>query len=175
MKKILLTIAVLGGIAFSSFAQTTTTTTTAASPATGGAKFSIGAEAGLPLGDVSNGYSTVIGGSLKVELPTGTNTFFTFSAGYNSFLIKSEFKEFASSAGFVPVKAGLKYYADGNFFLEGQAGIVFSTESGGGHAFVYSPGIGYTFNGGPEVGVRYEAWTNDGTVSQLSLRLALRF
>ncbi|HTE01206.1 MAG TPA: hypothetical protein VK668_18095 [Mucilaginibacter sp.] len=177
MKRILFTLAVIGATALSSTAQTTTTTTTAASPATGGAKFSIGAEAGLPLGDASEVFSTVIGGSLKLELPTGTNTFFTLSAGYSAYLTKSEFKDLGApgSTGFVPIKAGIKYYSDGNFFLEGQAGIVFSTESGGGHLFVYSPGIGYSFIGGFEVGVRYEAWTNNGTTGQVGLRLGYRF
>jgi len=176
MKKLLLTLAAAFGIALSGLAQTTAPTTTA-SPASGGSKFSIGVEGGLPVGDVSDGYSTVIGGSIKYEAPTSSRTYFTLSAGYNAFLLKSEFKGIGipSSSGFVPVKAGLKYYSEGNFFIEGQLGIVFSTESGGGHAFIYSPGIGYSFNGGFEAGVRYEAWVNDGTVGQMSLRLAYRF
>lgn len=170
MKKILFTLMVFGTAVSGGFAQTTTT-----SSASGGGKLNIGFEAGLPLGDVSNAYNKVIGGSIKYEAPTGKNTFFTLSAGYNSFLVKSEFKDFAGSSGFVPIKAGIKYYSDGNFFLEGQAGVVFSTEGGGGHAFVYSPGIGYSFTGGFEAGVRYEGWVNDGTVSQLGLRLGYRF
>ena len=62
------------------------------------------------------------------------------------------------------------------FFLEGQLGVVFSTESGGGSAFAYAPGIGYTFDGGFEAGVRYEGWPKDGfTTSQIGFRLAYRF
>ena len=172
MKKILLTLAVIGVAAFSSVAQTTT----APAPANGGSKLNIGIEGGLPLGDASNGYTVIIGGSIKYEVPTGKNTFFTVSAGYNSFLANNELKEFGlGSEGFIPVKAGLKYYSDEGFFIEGQLGVVFSTESGGGHAFAYSPGIGYTLKGGFEVGFRYEGWVNDGTVSQLGLRLGYRF
>ena len=176
MKKLLLTLTAACGIALSSLAQTAAPVA-AASPTSGGSKFSIGAEGGLPVGAASDGYSTVIGGSIKYEAPTSSRTYFTLSAGYNAFLLKSEFKGIGipSSSGFVPVKAGLKYYSEGNFFIEGQLGIVFSTESGGGHAFIYSPGVGYSFNGGFEAGVRYEAWVNDGTVGQMSLRLAYRF
>jgi hypothetical protein len=176
MKKLLLTLAAVCGIAFGSLAQTTAASTPAYSVTTG-TKFSVGAEAGLPVGQASDGYSTVLGGSVKLELPTSSRTYFTLSAGYSAFLLKSEFKGIGipSSSGFVPIKAGLKYYSEGNFFIEGQLGIVFSTESGGGHAFIYSPGIGYSFNNGFEAGVRYEAWVNDGTVGQMSLRLAYRF
>jgi hypothetical protein len=173
MKKLFLTFATLGAIAFSSFAQTTTKP----SPFDAVARFSIGAEAGLPVGEVSSGFSAVVGGSIKCEIPTIPRAFLTISAGYNAFMTKKELKDFGapSSANFVPIKAGAKYYTEGNFFIEGQAGIVFSTESGGGHAFVFSPGLGYTFNGGFEAGFRYEGWVNEGTTSQLGLRLAYRF
>ena len=175
MKKLLLTLAIAGGITLSGFAQSTTTTTSA--PSNSGGKFSIGAEAGLPVGDISEVYSVVIGGSIKYELPVAKQTYFTISAGYNAFLLKSEFKELgiSSTANFIPIKAGIKYYSSENFFLEGQLGAVFNTEQGGGHAFVWAPGIGYTFAGGFEAGFRYEGWTNGSTTGQLGLRLAYRF
>jgi hypothetical protein len=174
MKKLLFTLIILGGITACCFGQEVSTAPP--KPSNDGVKFNIGAEAGLPLGEISNIYSFVIGGSVKVEIPTFNRTYLTLSAGYNSWMVKSDLKDlFGSSTGFVPLKAGIKYYADSNFFLEGQAGIVFSTETDGGHAFVFSPGIGYTFNGGFEAGLRYEGWNNEGTTSQLGLRLAYRF
>ena len=174
MKRLLLAITLLGVTALSSFAQSSSP---ASSSPKAAAKFSIGLEGGLPVGDASNAYNAVIGGSVKYELPTAPNAFFTISAGYNAFLLKGELKGLGipSTAGFIPLKAGIKYYSEGGFFLEGQLGIVFSTESGGGHAFVYAPGIGYSFSGGFEAGVRYEGWSNGGTTSQVGLRLAVRF
>jgi hypothetical protein len=173
MKKILFALAVLGGTALSSIAQTASTSS---SPKTEGGKFSIGLEGGLPVGDVSNGFNAVVGGSLKYEFPTATNTYFTISGGYSAFLTKAVLKNLGaqSSVGFVPLKAGIKGYVSDGVFLEGQLGVVFSTENNGGHAFVYSPGLGYTFSGGFEAGVRYEGWANNGTVSQVALRLAYR-
>lgn len=173
MKTQLFTLLLVSGIAASSFASTKTDSLSSARK---GTKISIGAEAGVPIGQASDGYNLVLGGSLKLERPTTSSTYFTLSAGYNAFFLKSEFKGFdiPSTSGFVPVKAGLKCYTD-NFFFEAQAGIVFSTESGGGHAFAWSPGIGYSFNGGFEASARYEGWTNGSTTGQISLRVAYRF
>ena len=173
MKKQLFTLLLVAGIAVSGFAQSKSDSLSSARK---GTKVSIGAEVGVPVGDASTGYNLVLGGSAKLELPTSPSTYFTLSAGYNAFFLKSIFKGpgITSTSGFVPVKAGLKCYTD-NFFFEAQAGIVWATKSGGGHAFAWSPGIGYSFNNGFEAGARYEGWTNDGTVGQISLRLAYRF
>ncbi|WP_428330198.1 outer membrane beta-barrel protein [Mucilaginibacter sp.] len=168
MKKFLLALAVLGATAISSFAQTTS----------GTGKFSIGVDAALPLGTASDVYSSGFGISLKYEVPIAINTDVTFSGGYEAFIVKSDVKNAfgtKSSYGFVPIKAGLKYYFNQGFFGEAQLGAAFSTESGGGTAFAYSPGIGYTFTSGFEAGVRYEGWSKDGTFDQVALRLAYRF
>ncbi|MEO3404387.1 outer membrane beta-barrel protein [Mucilaginibacter sp. CAU 1740] len=168
MKKLLLCLAFLGFTAIAANAQ---------SAKSDGGKFSIGVDAGLPVGDSHKVSNFAIGGSLKYDHPIADQLFLTGSAGYTRFLYKSEIKDFIgkSGAGFIPVKAGLKYYFDDAFFAEGQLGAVFSTESGGGTGFAYAPGIGYSFAGGLEAGVRYEGWSKDGTTSQVALRVAFRF
>jgi len=170
MKKLLFVLSVFGATTFSGFAQTATSSKA-------NAKFSIGIDGALPTGSASNFYSAGIGGSIKYEVPTAQNTFFTISGGYESFLYKSIYKVpgYRSSDGFVPIKAGIKYYTDGGLFLEAQAGISIYTGTGSFTSFAYSPGVGYSFNGGLEVGVRYEAWVKDGTFGQAALRLAFRF
>jgi hypothetical protein len=169
MKRLIFTLAMIGTTVIS-FAQTTTTTTK------GGGKFSIGAEIGIPTGNANDVYNLVIGGSLKYEYPVAATTFITLSAGYNSFQPNSPFKDLGlGAAGFIPVKAGLKYYFSEGFFGEGQLGAAFSTQSGGGTAFAYAPGVGYTLKNGLEAGVRYEAWSHDGTIGQAGLRIAYRF
>ena len=170
MKKLLLSIVVSGIATLSSYAQTESSSST---KETG--KFSIGAEAGLPVGDASTLFSVVLGGSVKYEIPTAKHTYFTISVGYNNFVLKSEFSVLGPSSGVIPLKAGLKYYAADGFFLEGQAGVAIATASGGGSSFVYAAGLGYTFSS-LEVGVRYEGWPKDGaTTSQIGFRLAYRF
>jgi len=161
----------LAGTALNSVAQTR--------PASGQSnvgQISIGLDAGLPVGDASTVFGSVIGGSLKFEQPIATNAYFTISAGYSAYLTKSRFKDVGlqSSFGFIPLKAGFKYYTEPGLFVEGQLGVVFSTESGGSSAFVYSPGVGYTFASGFELGIRYEAWSKNGTTGQAALRVSVR-
>jgi len=161
MKKFLLALVVLSGVAFSGFAQKAAEKTS---------KFSIGVDAGIPVGNARNVYNLGIGGSLKYDMSLSKEAAFTVSAGYTSLMVKG-----GGSLGYVPLKAGLKYYFADSFYGEGQLGAAFSTSSGGGTSFVYAPGIGYNFGGGVDLGVRYEAWSHNGTISQVAARLALSF
>jgi hypothetical protein len=140
--------------------------------------FNAGIETGLPVGSVSKGYNLVIGASFKYEYPVSQNVYVTASAGYNAFLTKTELKRagLKSLYSFVPLKAGLKYYIQDGLFAEGQLGMVFSINSGGGLVFAYSPGAGYSFDNGFEAGLRYEGWPKNGiTTSQIGLRLGYQF
>lgn len=169
MKKTLITLVILVGAAFSSFAQSSNN----------GGKFSIGLEAGLPIADFNRSHNFAIGGSVKYDQPIAAGTFVTLSAGYSTFRGKEGIRSF----GFVPLKAGIKYFFVEGFFGEAQIGAAFSTQGGagggnaigGGTAIAYAPGFGYSFNSNIELGVRYEAWYKDGTISQIGLRLAYKF
>lgn len=171
MKKFLLALVLLSGAAFSSFAQSSSET----------GKFSIGVEAGIPVGDIKNATNFVIGGSLKYDHPIAEGTFVTLSAGYNKFLAKGEAKDAGYSFYGIPVKAGLKYFFAEGFYGEAQLGAAFTKSkieglgSESATAFAYSPGIGYVFGGGVDLGVRYEAWSKNGTVGQIAARLAFSF
>lgn len=170
MKKVLLLCTVLCGLSISSFAQSTKE----------GGKFSIGVEAGLPVGDASNASNFTIGGSLKYDHPIAENTFITGSAGYTKFLYKSEVKADGNSFYAIPVKVGVKYFFAESFYGEAQLGAAFLQEkfqglSANTTAFAYSPGIGYAFGGGVDLGVRYEGWSKNGTIGQVAARLAYSF
>lgn len=161
MKKLLLLLVIVAGAAFTASAQSDK------------ARFSIGFDGGVPVGDAKNFYSVVLGGSLKYEMPIASSTMFTLSGGYSSFKVKDDLG--GGSNGFVPLKAGIKYFFNEGFYGEGQLGAVFSTESGGGTAFAYAPGIGYALEGGFDIGVRYEGWSHNGTISQVAIRVAYSF
>ncbi len=163
MKKVLLAAILVVGVAVSSFAQK------------GGSQFSVGLEAGLPVGNASNAYTVAIGGSLKYEAPIATGTHFTLTAGYTSFQGKTIAGIKIPAAGFIPVKAGIKYFLADAFYGEAQVGAAFGTKSGSGTAFAYSPGVGYKFSDVIDLGVRYEAWSNNGTVGQIGARLGFTF
>ena len=169
MKKILLLLVVLCAVAFNTFAQM--------SKSDNVGKFSIGIDPGLPVGSASDAYTFGLGIDLKYDIPVATSTFFNVSAGYTALFTKSALKDLGakSTYGFVPVKVGIKYYVDDAFFVEGQIGATFSTESGGGTAFAYAPGVGYKFSDAVEGGIRYEGWSHDGSLSQIALRIAFSF
>ncbi len=162
----------LGGITFSSFAQKASV-----------GKFSIGLELGKTTGSYSKITDITYGGSLKYNHPIANNTFFTASAGYTYLPYNNDYKigvlgfgVDASGEGFVPLKVGVKYFFNSAIYGEGQIGAAISTNSGGGTAFAYAPGIGVEFGGGADIGVRYEGWSKgNNTISQLALRLAYSF
>lgn len=162
MKKVLLAAILVVGTAVSTFAQK-------------GSNFSVGLEAGLPVGNASKAYTVAIGGSLKYEAPIATGTHFTLTAGYTSFQGKTVAGIKIPAAGFIPVKAGIKYFLADSFYGEAQVGAAFSTQKNGGTAFAYSPGVGYKFSDVIDLGVRYEAWSNNGTVGQIGARLGFTF
>ncbi len=185
MKKILFTLAAVCGTVWGSFAQTSasgTTSTTPSSPADH-AQFSFGLEGGVTLNHVRGNSTAIWGASVKYELPIATKTLFTISAGYTYLPYTSFEKGFlkaegnnSTGASFVPVKVGIKYYVSHGFFVEGQAGVAFAIKGPNYKtSFAWSPGVGYTFGNGIEVGARFESWSNSGALNQANLRLAYRF
>lgn len=189
MKKILILILLPFGPAFTCMAQN-------ARPV---GKFSIGLDYGIPMSNYDSYYGTGlykygIGGSLKFDIPTSSPNFYvTLSGGICTF--KTTDKTAAlintlylgrgpTSEDFAPLKVGIKYYFSKRLYGEAQAGGVIHTGprvefiSAGDASFAYSPGIGYSFDDGIEIGARYEVWKIGGTVgnmSQLGIRVAYAF
>jgi hypothetical protein len=170
MKRFIITIAVLTIGAFAGFAQKTEK-----------AKFSIGVDAGVIVGSVSDVASMAIGASAKYNLPVCTKNFITLAAGYSYLPYTNDLKvdltgyQASQSGGesYVPLKAGFKHFFNDVFYGEGQVGASISTQ-GGGVAFAYAPGVGLNFSA-VDLGVRYEAWTKTNTISQVAMRLAYSF
>ena len=178
--------------AFSAKAQTTTPSTTSTTTA-GGVRFSIGVDAGIPTGKLSDSYNWNIGGSVQADIPVANNLFVTVNAGYNSIQGKSNIDGSGFSATniqLLPVKAGLKYFPIGNFYVQAEAGAAFALNKSDEDfnktaAFVYAPQVGYQFKlGGKnyiDAGVRYEASTkfnsnvDDSKVNFFGLRVAYGF
>lgn len=172
MRKIISTVALLGGIFINAFAQKTDP-----------GKFSLGLEAGLPVGSARNISTFTIGGSLKYGFAVATNTSLTVSGGYIYFPYRGDvtsavlgYAKTNSGEGYIPLKAGVKYYFCDLFYGEAQLGATLSAVSGGGTWFAYAPGIGYRFDTHADLGFRYEGWAQSGyTKSQIAMRLAYSF
>jgi hypothetical protein len=81
------------------------------------------------------------------------------------------------AAGFIPLKAGLKYYFNKGVYAEGEAGTAIETNYGKQSSFAFSIGPGFIVPAGDKNGVdislRYEDWANQ--LRQTAIRIAYRF
>jgi hypothetical protein len=141
-------------------------------------RFSLGLEAGLPVGENGKPYSSVLGGSLQYEFQPSSDMGITFNAGYLNWALKSEYKTpyGPNSVGFVPLLAGVKYYMSPGAFLHAQFGAAVGTAKGQGTSFAYTPGIGFRLSPNLDAEIKYMGISNSGgTLSDVGARLAYNF
>jgi len=191
--KISALVIAFAGFALGAKAQTTPSASTK-STTSNGVIFSVGVDAGLPTGNLSNGYNWNIGGSVQADIPVVPQTLFvTVNAGYNSLQGKSNAYGTdltATNIQLLPVKAGLKFFPVNHFYIQGEAGAAFALNKSdlgfdNSAAFIYAPQIGYQFPVGGssfiDAGVRYEGSTkfnsavDNSQVNFVALRLAYAF
>jgi hypothetical protein len=92
-------------------------------------QISLGADLGLPIGDLGKEYTFLVGPTAGFELPIGDKLALTLHVSYLLPQAKSDFKEVLSSASLIPAQLGLKY-----FFQESQKGLYGHAQAGI-HAF----------------------------------------
>jgi hypothetical protein len=144
--------------------------------------FNLGAglRASLPIGDFSDSHSFGLGAELQGEYGFAENFSGVFTTGYSSFFGKKydiggmEFK--ADAVGYIPILAGVRYYAAPSFFIGGQLGYGLLTGNGDSEgAFNYQPQIGYN-SGSFQVALNYNALSKEGsTISHLGLAAIFLF
>ncbi len=187
MKKLILLVVLSIAFVFSSSAQSQNIS-----------RFNIGFNGALALNNMNAIFDGGIGGSVKYEFhykKIKPRLYFTAESGYETFFVKQKLQMayVPSTTSYIPIKGGLKYFIVSRLYAEFQAGTVLYTQHGGGSAFDYSPGIGFSFKSGFEIGVRYEEWyqtpekhlkddygitgsfKDPGNFGQLALRIAERF
>lgn len=165
--KITALVLALAGFTLGAKAQTNPTSTKST-----GIRYSIGVDAGIPTGKLSDGYNWNLGGSIQAEAPIAKQLFVTLNAGYNNIFGKDitvgATTVKPTNIQLLPVKAGLKYFVVDKFYVQGEAGAAFvlnKTKIGADNsaAFIYAPQIGYQFplSGSSflDAGVRYEGST----------------
>ena len=136
--------------------------------------FSIGLEAGVPVGEFGKPYSHVLGGSLQYEYKPDTDFGLTFNAGYLSYSIKKSFG--SGTVGFIPALAGVKYYFAPTIFAHAQLGAAIGTDKGQGTSFAYSPGIGINITPKADIELKYTGISNKaGTLPAVGARVAFTF
>lgn len=148
-----------------------TTTVNAQSGDSKAWRLGVGLNAGIP---TTKAYSFAIGGDLRLQKDFSSNISGLLSAGYTNFSVKDSYG--GGSTGMIPVKAGAKVFFAENTYFSGELGAGFSTEDGGETAFLWAPGIGYGFDNGLDLGLRYEgAEFKGGSIGQVALRIAYGF
>ncbi|HWD88645.1 MAG TPA: hypothetical protein VG367_11005 [Mucilaginibacter sp.] len=182
------------GLAYGANAQSNPTSGTKTSTSSNGVILSVGVDAGIPTGNLSNAYDWSLGGSVQADIPVIRHQLFvTVNAGYNNFFGKSNFDNTGvdvTNIQLLPVKAGLKFYPVSHFYIQGEAGAAFALNKSDlnfdkSAAFLYAPQIGYQFPlGGKsylDAGVRWEGTTkfnsniDNSTVNFFGLRVAYAF
>lgn len=153
-------------------------------------RLSFGFEFGEPLGQASDIYGTVFGGSVKLEVPVAPKFFVTLTGGFTEYAVKLDYRGSLLNlkpAGFVPVELGGRYYFSRLIYVEGDLGASFNTSSyfpTSKTGFVYAPVIGLSaptskHKNNIDIDLRYEARSDNngsiGTMSQLAVRLAYKF
>lgn len=152
-----------------------------------GIRLSVGADAGLPVGNLSNAYSWSLGGSIQADFPIiREQLYYTVNAGFNN--VFADKNNGGADLQLIPVKAGLKYFPIKNFYIQGEAGATFVTNKTDlgftkSTTFVYAPQIGYVFNVGGknsiDAGFRYENnskfYDTGSSNGMLGLRVAYSF
>ena len=144
-------------------------------------KFSVGVEAGLPLGDLKEGSSFGIGGSAMGEYSAAESLGLTLSAGYLTFSGKTVESVKGPSLNLIPVLVGAKYHFNEKIYGHAQLGMTFASVkfegvSASTSAFTYAPTIGFTPSENIDIALKYQAYTKNSTsTSFLGLRVAYVF
>jgi hypothetical protein len=137
-------------------------------------KIGVGAMIGLPVSDYKDIARMAWGIDLMCEYAVVPEFGLTLSAGYLDWAKKSGFS--GIKLGHIPVLVGAKYYFSDQLYGSGQVGLSFSTQSGGGSAFTFAPGIGYKISENFDLLLKYQSATKDGTnMSFIGLRSGLSF
>jgi hypothetical protein len=192
--KISALVLAFAGFALGAKAQTTSTSSSKSTTTSNGVILSVGADAGIPTGKLSDSYNWNLGGSVQADIPVYQRQLFvTVNAGYNNIFGKKNINGTgldATNIQLLPVKAGLKYFPVKNFYVQGEAGAAFALNKSNlgfnnSAAFLYAPQVGVQFpltgKSYIDAGVRYEATSkfnsniDNSNVNFIGLRVAYAF
>ena len=131
-------------------------------------RLGIGLSAGIP---TTKGLDVALGADLRLQKDFSSNISGLLSAGYTRFVADG------GDASFIPVKAGAKIFFAESAYFSGEIGAGIGTEKGSSTAFLWAPGIGYGWDNGLDLGLRYEGaeFKGGGSLGQIALRVAYGF
>ena len=140
-------------------------------------RLGFGVNAGVPVNDDFDAYTFALGGDVRLQYDFTKRGSITLTTGYQHFFSEDFDTPFGKvegkDLGFIPVKAGFKYFVwEDRFYVLGEAGIGFAVTYDE-TSFLWSPGIGYA-NDKIDLSLRYEG-AADFHTDQVALRLAYGF
>jgi hypothetical protein len=159
--------------------------------------FSLGTDVGFPF----KNYKANVGFDAKAELPLLPGLKFIFSAGYSALIPDNKVYIVEPATGnvcdgcvinntalepsyhFIPVKAGLRYYYETHFYVDGDAGAAFKANDVANTSFIYGFGLGVLLPFNPhnslDFGLSFESGYKtidyDNSESQVGVNLAYRY
>ena len=155
---------------------------------------SIGINGGAGTGKFNDTHKWGLGGSFQADIPVSGKWYATINAGYLNFFGKEIAKNnnhySVTDAQFLPVKAGIKYFPLGMFYVQGEAGISIALNKSNLDysrtvAFVYAGLVGARLplgeNNNLDIGAFYERTSKfkegakDSKVNYYGLRIAYPF
>lgn len=173
MKKLVLLLFVLALVQFKAHAQEPDEISKLA--------FSVGPELVIP---ARSTYSIGYGASAKFEIPVAGDFSATLTGAYQALKYKGGLvaaTESRPNATFIPLKAGVRYWAGESLCLEAEGGDVIETQANilgskrNLFAFSFGPVFLLKLSGKQNIdlGFRYEQWSQ-GVVQQTTIRVAYR-
>src|SRR5687768_5724047 len=102
--------------------------------------FSLGADIGFPLGNDSDFYKAIIGGSFEAEFPVTKKLSITAHTAFQSYTWNNKITNRSGSSKVISLMGGTRYYIR-NFYLSAQVGSIYARGYGLFKGLVYSPGI----------------------------------
>jgi hypothetical protein len=183
MRKILLFLFLLMGIALVSNAQTQSDDNPGPIPPL---QLSLGVDVGGALSPTSQTYSTAAGISAKLDIPfQNPKAFLTITAAYSSYSVKNTpSTDTLQNGNFIPLLIGFKYFVAKHLFLEGDIGDSYNINQhffGYQNAFTYSPVVGWSIpltkpHTAVDISAYYESrLSQDGNINQAAIRVAYKF
>ena len=134
-------------------------------------RFQGGLNVGIPAYNL-DGTNLGLGVDLLAHYSVATQVAITGDIGYTALLGKNG----AGTSNLIPIRAGLRFYPSESFFVAGKIGAgIISNDGSSVTTTAYSFGLGYKFDKKLELGGSYDAYSKNGTVGLINLRLGYFF
>ena len=132
---------------------------------------SFGLNGGIP---TQKPFNYVVGADIRFQRDLSRSIAAIASIGYTEFQ-QGKGRAFADF-GYVPFKVGAKVFPLSRLYVTGEIGSAIMQYRASESEFIWSPGVGYSFDNGLDVGARYEESRRRGIASgQVAFRAAYNF